>query len=81
MKRRLLQQNILILLVLIFILSSNVVAQDKNQKARLAKLVIDSAQLEHYKIALKEEIEASVMETKKPTPKKDLTSSGLISKL
>jgi quinol monooxygenase YgiN len=35
-------------------------AQDKIQMVRLAKLVIDSAQLENYKAALKEEIEASV---------------------
>ncbi|MDX2302821.1 MAG: putative quinol monooxygenase [Microscillaceae bacterium] len=35
-------------------------AQEKNQMVRLAKLVIDSTQLENYKAALKEEIEASV---------------------
>lgn len=35
-------------------------AQNKNQMVRLAKLVIDSAQLENYKAALKEEIETSV---------------------
>ncbi len=33
---------------------------DQNQMVRLAKLVIDSAQLESYTAALKEEIEASV---------------------
>lgn len=33
---------------------------EQNQKVRLAKLVIDSTQLENYKAALKEEIEASV---------------------
>lgn len=33
---------------------------EQNHKVRLAKLVIDSAQLESYKAALKEEIEASV---------------------
>jgi 4-carboxymuconolactone decarboxylase len=33
---------------------------EQNQKVRLAKLVIDSTQLESYKAALKEEIEASV---------------------
>jgi quinol monooxygenase YgiN len=36
------------------------VAREKNQMVRLAKLVIDSPQLERYKAALKEEIEASV---------------------
>ena len=35
-------------------------AQDKKQIVRLAKLVIDSAQLELYKTALKEGIETSV---------------------
>jgi quinol monooxygenase YgiN len=35
-------------------------AQDEVQIVRLAKLIIDSAQLEKYKAALKEEIEASV---------------------
>ena len=38
----------------------NVFAQEKSQLVRLAKLVIDSTQLESYKAALKEEIEASV---------------------
>lgn len=36
------------------------VAQDKNRVVRIAKLHIDSAQLENYKAALREEIEASV---------------------
>ncbi len=35
-------------------------AQEKNQMVRMAKLVIDPAQLENYKAILKEEIEASV---------------------
>lgn len=35
-------------------------AQGKSQMVRLAKLVIDSAQLDSYKAQLKEEIEASV---------------------
>jgi 4-carboxymuconolactone decarboxylase len=35
-------------------------AQNINQMVRLAKLVIDSTQLENYKAALKEEIETSV---------------------
>ena len=37
-----------------------VAAQEKTQMVRLAKLVIDPAQLEGYKALLKEEIEASV---------------------
>ncbi|MEP7143436.1 MAG: putative quinol monooxygenase [Ferruginibacter sp.] len=40
--------------------SSNATAQEKSQMVRLAKLRIDSAQLESYKALLKEEIEASV---------------------
>ena len=39
---------------------SNTSAQKKSQMVRLAKLVIDSAQLENYKALLKEEIETSV---------------------
>jgi 4-carboxymuconolactone decarboxylase len=35
-------------------------AQEKSQMVRLAKLQIDSAQLENYKAALKEEIETSL---------------------
>lgn len=35
-------------------------AQNKNQMVRLAKLVVDSSQLENYKAALKEEIETSL---------------------
>jgi quinol monooxygenase YgiN len=38
----------------------NASAQNKNQMVRLAKLVIDSTQLENFKAALKEEIETSV---------------------
>jgi len=36
------------------------IAQEKEQMVRLAKLVIDSAQLENYKAFLKEEIETSL---------------------
>jgi 4-carboxymuconolactone decarboxylase len=41
-------------------LFNSVSAQEKNQMVRLAKLVIDSSQLENYKALLKEEIESSV---------------------
>jgi quinol monooxygenase YgiN len=48
-------------MIMILLFSSRVtLAQDEVQMVRLAKLVIDSAQLEKYKAALKEEIEASV---------------------
>src|SRR3954453_3200873 len=39
---------------------NNTSAQEKSQMVRLAKLVIDSEQLENYKALLKEEIEISV---------------------
>jgi quinol monooxygenase YgiN len=38
----------------------NVLAQKKNQMVRLAKIIIDPAQLENYISLLKEEIEVSV---------------------
>lgn len=50
----------LTVLLLPYFFSANAFAQDKKQLVRLAKLVIDSTQLERYKAALKEEIEASV---------------------
>ena len=43
-----------------FTFCGNTFAQQKNQIVRLAKLVIDSVQLENYKAMLKEEIENSV---------------------
>jgi quinol monooxygenase YgiN len=43
------------------LISSNAAAQEKNkQMVRLARLVIDSTQLDQYNAFLKEEIEASV---------------------
>ena len=42
------------------IIINTVYGQENKQMVRLAKLVIDSAQLEHYNALLKEEIEASV---------------------
>jgi quinol monooxygenase YgiN len=46
--------------ILIFFSLSSASAQENKQIVRLAKLVIDSAQLESYKAALKEGIEAAV---------------------
>ena len=43
-----------------FFFSSKASAQEKSQMVRLAKLVIDSAQLQSYKALLKEEIETSL---------------------
>jgi 4-carboxymuconolactone decarboxylase len=49
-----------LILSLMVMFSCNISAQNKNQMVRLAKLVIDSAQLENYKVFAKEEIEASM---------------------
>ena len=48
------------LIIVFSFVALSVSAQEKSQMVRLAKLVIDSAQLESYKAALKEEIETSV---------------------
>src|SRR5687768_9536011 len=48
------------LLIFAVFLSSNLVAQQNKQMVRLAKLVIDSTQLETYNAFLREEIETSV---------------------
>ena len=50
----------LIAVMLTFVFCNNDPAQNKNQMVRLARLVIDSSQLEKYNALLKEEIEASV---------------------
>ena len=46
--------------IMTLFLDCSVEAQSNAQMVRLAKLVIDSAQLENYKALLKEEIETSV---------------------
>ena len=51
---------ILIAVMLTFVFCNNNPAQNKSQMVRLAKLVIDSTQLENYNALLKEEIETSV---------------------
>ncbi len=52
--------RLLITVMLPFVFCDDALAQNKVQMVRLAKLVIDSTQLDSYKDALKEEIEASV---------------------
>ena len=47
-------------LLMISIFCGSAVAQDKNLVIRIAKITIDSAQLENYKVALKEGIETAV---------------------
>jgi len=56
------KKSLLILTLFVFTLftSEYVSAQEQGQIIRLAKLQIDSTQLETYKAALKEEIESSV---------------------
>jgi quinol monooxygenase YgiN len=43
-----------------FFFCTIVMAQQKNQMVRMAKLVIDSAQLENYQAALKEQMETAL---------------------
>ena len=52
----------LITILLAFIFYSNAVAQEKKQIVRMAKLVIDSVQLESYKAFLEEGIETAIRE-------------------
>ena len=59
-RKVLLALSILIISILIFVFCGQTSVQNKNQMVRLAKLVIDSTQLENYNALLKEEIEASV---------------------
>lgn len=48
---------ILFTLIISFLLDNKVSAQENKQIVRMAKLVIDSTQLENYKAALKEQME------------------------
>lgn len=50
----------LTIVMLTFFFCGNALTQDRGQMVRLARLVIDSSQLESYKTALREEIETSV---------------------
>lgn len=50
----------IVILLLIQFAFQNTKAQEKEQLVRLAKLVVDSVQLEDYKVFLKEEIETSL---------------------
>jgi 4-carboxymuconolactone decarboxylase len=59
-RKALLTFSVLIITMMTFVFCGQTSVQNKNQMVRLAKLVIDSAQLENYNALLKEEIEASV---------------------
>jgi len=59
-RKVLLTLSISIIVMMTFVFCGQTSVQNKNQMVRLAKLVIDSAQLENYNALLKEEIEASV---------------------
>ena len=59
-RKVLLTFSVLIITMLTFVFCGQTSVQNKNQMVRLAKLVIDSTQLENYNALLKEEIEASV---------------------
>ncbi len=54
------QFKILFLLLLILMIVDNIQAQDKNLVVRIAKLIIDSVQLDAYKAALKLHAETAV---------------------
>jgi quinol monooxygenase YgiN len=51
---------ILVIVMMTSVFSNSTFAQDKNLVVRIAKLQIDSAQLESYKAALKEHAETAV---------------------
>jgi 4-carboxymuconolactone decarboxylase len=59
-KKIVLAVSILMIVMMAFVFCNSNSSQNKNQMVRLAKLVIDSTQLESYNALLKEEIEASV---------------------
>ena len=59
-RKALLTVSIAIITMMTFVFCVQAPAQNKSQMVRLAKLVIDSTQLENYNVLLKEEIEASV---------------------
>src|SRR6187399_2584631 len=46
--------------IVTFLCCNNIAAQNENQMVRMARLVIDSAQLDKHKAFLKEEIETSL---------------------
>lgn len=52
--------KILFLILITVFMSKTISAQTKTNYLRIAKIVVDSAKLESYKTALKEEIETSV---------------------
>ena len=59
-RKALLTLSIPIIVMMTFVFCGQTSVQNKNQMVRLAKLVIDSTQLENYNSLLKEEIETSV---------------------
>src|SRR6187431_659160 len=59
-RKALLIFSVLLITMMTFVFCGQTSVQNKNQMVRLAKLIIDSAQLENYNALLKEEIEASV---------------------
>ncbi|WP_461147091.1 putative quinol monooxygenase [Spirosoma pulveris] len=52
--------RVLTVSMLLLLSAGPTLCQPKSRMVRMAKIVVDSVQLEHYKILLKEEIEASV---------------------
>jgi 4-carboxymuconolactone decarboxylase len=58
MQKVFIQAFVLILSLLLF--NDKLFSQEQNRVVRMAKIVVDSTQLESYKAALKENVEASV---------------------
>ena len=52
--------SIIALFILIFLLDTKVMAQEKHQMVRLAKIKVDPSQLEKYNAALKEQMTTAV---------------------
>jgi quinol monooxygenase YgiN len=59
-KQSIFHKSVFVIVLLTLLVNLKVTAQETKQMVRLAKLTIDSTQLESYKTFLKEEIEASI---------------------
>lgn len=53
---------LLFTLIILFVVNTKASAQNNKQIVRMAKIVIDSAQLENYKAALKEQMQTAIDE-------------------
>ena len=58
--KRVILSKFFIIVITTFLFGNKAVAQQKNRMVRLAKIIIDSSQLDNYKAMLREEIEKSL---------------------